>query len=267
MVEGYLTKRGDIVKNWKKRWFQFQEDRLYYYKRKGDAKFLGYIPLGFGCSVVKFDRDAKASESAPDAELSPRCGASATVKNVCAFRIITKKRTFLLEAESKEDMRAWVKRLKAVLEFVFQKNTQTPFAAVSMPNAMTPLGARRTAKDASPSTPSPPGSVDSSPGSDCATPAPSGRVRLHSSAQCVAQEDAKEGECLGVHNNSTSEMLCVLESDLSKGTGCFPSRASLLTASDSLVAESPSHTLSLYFSRSHSHTHTLSLFWYFESCY
>lgn len=217
VVEGYLTKRGDIVKNWKKRWFRFEGDRLYYYKRKGDTKSLGYIPLGFGCSVVKFDRDEKAGVAEP--ELSPRCGASSSpaVKNVCAFRIITKKRTFLLEAESKEDMRAWVKRLQAVLQYVFQKNTQTPFAAVSLPNAVTPKGCRRQGHDTSPSSPSPPGSVDSSPGSDCGTPGAPGQrhSRRQTSAQCVAQEEVEE-PCLGVHNNSTSEMICALESDLVK---------------------------------------------------
>merc|ERR1712119_127892 len=36
--EGYLIKRGGIVKNWKRRWFVVQRDEMAYYVEKGAKK-------------------------------------------------------------------------------------------------------------------------------------------------------------------------------------------------------------------------------------
>lgn len=47
--EGWLTKQGGRVKNWKRRWFILSEDRLYYYKKPGDMTPLGFIPLSRCC--------------------------------------------------------------------------------------------------------------------------------------------------------------------------------------------------------------------------
>lgn len=43
--EGFLTKRGHIRKNWNTRWFVIQDDKLFYFKVKGDNKPAGVIPL------------------------------------------------------------------------------------------------------------------------------------------------------------------------------------------------------------------------------
>ena len=43
--EGYLSKRGHLVKNWKKRWFRLKNDTLYYFKDKTDAAPVGEVPL------------------------------------------------------------------------------------------------------------------------------------------------------------------------------------------------------------------------------
>lgn len=34
-MSGYLTKQGETIKLWKKRWFNLDEDHIYYYKSKG----------------------------------------------------------------------------------------------------------------------------------------------------------------------------------------------------------------------------------------
>jgi len=46
--EGYLRKKGHVVKNWKTRWFILKKDNLYYFKKKGDPKPIDKIPLDKG---------------------------------------------------------------------------------------------------------------------------------------------------------------------------------------------------------------------------
>eukprot|EP00727_Mastigamoeba_balamuthi_P012042 m51a1_g7460 putative p21-activated protein kinase (489) ;mRNA; r:146844-149083 len=43
--EGFLNKRGHVVKNWKRRWFRLKRDTLFYFKEKTDPQPVGEIPL------------------------------------------------------------------------------------------------------------------------------------------------------------------------------------------------------------------------------
>jgi len=43
--QGWLTKQGGRVKNWKRRWFVLKDNRMYYYKSPKDGNPLGFIPL------------------------------------------------------------------------------------------------------------------------------------------------------------------------------------------------------------------------------
>jgi hypothetical protein len=57
--EGLLSKRGHVVKNWKKRWFRLKRDCLYYFKEKSDAMPVGDIPLR-NCEIdpnIKIGKD------------------------------------------------------------------------------------------------------------------------------------------------------------------------------------------------------------------
>jgi hypothetical protein len=42
---GWLTKRGHVVKNWKRRWFVLNDDMLRYYKSPGQTVAQGFIAL------------------------------------------------------------------------------------------------------------------------------------------------------------------------------------------------------------------------------
>ena len=42
--QGYLTKQGHVVKNWKRRWFVLRDGCLYYYKEDRTSQ-RGFIPL------------------------------------------------------------------------------------------------------------------------------------------------------------------------------------------------------------------------------
>jgi hypothetical protein len=52
-MQGYLTKQGKVVKNWKRRWFVLQESRLFYYKTPtvSYCLFVSSFCSVFVCSV------------------------------------------------------------------------------------------------------------------------------------------------------------------------------------------------------------------------
>ena len=52
--EGSLSKRGEINKNWKVRWFILKDGKLFYFKRKQDQKPIGSIPLDQSAIRVRF---------------------------------------------------------------------------------------------------------------------------------------------------------------------------------------------------------------------
>jgi len=94
--EGYLCKRGHVVKNWKKRWFRVKNDMLYYFKDKSDPEPLDEVPL-------------KRSEvSATTKMTKPYC-----------FELNAKaiEKIFFIHAESEEEMNAWIAAIKAGSEF------------------------------------------------------------------------------------------------------------------------------------------------------
>lgn len=99
--EGYLSKKGDKVKNWKRRWCVLKNEHIFYYEnqqipRKDPLQFKGKISL-HDCIV------------SGDAEKS------------FGFKIHTRDRTYHLEAKDVAEARRWVKcihicrkRLKAI---------------------------------------------------------------------------------------------------------------------------------------------------------
>jgi len=94
--EGYLCKRGHVVKNWKKRWFRVKNDMLYYFKEKTDPEPLDEVPLKRSeiCTTTKMNK--------------PFC-----------FELNAKaiEKIFYIQAESEEDMNAWIEAIKAASEF------------------------------------------------------------------------------------------------------------------------------------------------------
>ena len=88
--EGYLTKQGGVVKNWKRRWFSLQGKKLRYFEKQG-KKELGLIDL----------------EKASEISLAPEC------KKPFAFKIvIPKSRTYFICAENQNQCDSWVSDLK-----------------------------------------------------------------------------------------------------------------------------------------------------------
>eukprot|EP00029_Vermamoeba_vermiformis_P006300 TRINITY_DN2431_c0_g1_i1.p1 TRINITY_DN2431_c0_g1~~TRINITY_DN2431_c0_g1_i1.p1 ORF type:complete len:655 (+),score=165.37 TRINITY_DN2431_c0_g1_i1:48-2012(+) len=90
---GYLTKRGDTVKSWKKRWFVLKDNRLAYYAKKEDQQPKGSIPLGGTDVKVSTEETAQRVKGCPSPAM---------------FEIATPGRVFYIEAESTEDMEKWL---------------------------------------------------------------------------------------------------------------------------------------------------------------
>jgi len=94
--EGELKKQGHVVKNWKVRWFVLQNDKLAYYKKKGDPKPAGVISLEG--SKVKVDTKV-------------------TKKSNC-FEILTGiNKVFYIQAVSKSEMEEWMSAIKKGSDF------------------------------------------------------------------------------------------------------------------------------------------------------
>jgi len=86
--EGWLTKKGNVVKNWKRRWFIMRGTVLSYYKKQKDSFSAGEIML----------KDSSHTECLAD----PLEG-----KTFC-FSINTPTREFFISADSAKDMFDWV---------------------------------------------------------------------------------------------------------------------------------------------------------------
>ncbi|KAF7280764.1 sesquipedalian-1-like [Rhynchophorus ferrugineus] len=88
--EGYLNKRGEVNKNFQKRYFVLKGNLFFYFEKKGDKEPLGVIILE-GCTI----------------ELSEE-------EEQYCFKILfhgTNNRSYILGAESQECMEQWMKAL------------------------------------------------------------------------------------------------------------------------------------------------------------
>lgn len=94
--EGELKKLGHLVKNWKVRWFRVKKDMLFYFKDRKEDKPQGVVPLRM-CRVSETTKAGK-----------PFC-----------FELIAPKinKTFLIQANSKNEVTDWVKAIDKGSEY------------------------------------------------------------------------------------------------------------------------------------------------------
>ena len=90
--EGYLTKQGSIVKNWKFRWFVLRNKTLKYYKNKRSLHPKGVLDMNKAKSVKHFDSKEK---------------------DYC-FAIEFPHRTYYIHAYCAEDCSQWVELLSSI---------------------------------------------------------------------------------------------------------------------------------------------------------
>ena len=89
---GYLTKRGEGLRTWKRRWFVLRVDALTYYAMVGATSPKGSILFEGGVAL------------SPHSGKKPHC-----------LSIITPKRTYYLAAKDEEERNAWFSALANVL--------------------------------------------------------------------------------------------------------------------------------------------------------
>ncbi|KAI0052301.1 PH domain-like protein [Auriscalpium vulgare] len=87
---GYLWKKGERRKTWKRRWFVLRPGHLAYYKTSAEYQLHRLLDLG----------DVHT------------CTAVALKKHTHAFGVVCAARTFYLQAESADAVRAWVRAIK-----------------------------------------------------------------------------------------------------------------------------------------------------------
>ncbi|KAE8269398.1 hypothetical protein A4X09_0g2950 [Tilletia walkeri] len=96
---GYLYKRGEKRKTWKKRWFVLRSSKLAYYKNEKEYQLLRFIDMSEVHTVAAVELKGKDH----------------------TFGIVTPSRTFYVNAGSRQEMQAWIDDLNAIK----QRSAQT----------------------------------------------------------------------------------------------------------------------------------------------
>ncbi|XP_030058444.1 pleckstrin homology domain-containing family A member 1 isoform X3 [Microcaecilia unicolor] len=121
---GYCVKQGAVMRNWKRRYFQLDENTIVYFKSNMDKDPLRIIPL-------------------KDVHKVQECKQSDNMLRDNLFEIVTTSRTFYVQADSPEDMHCWIKAISGAI--VAQRGPGRSAASVGvsfhdfLPCSLTPL--------------------------------------------------------------------------------------------------------------------------------
>ncbi|RXW23292.1 hypothetical protein EST38_g2569 [Candolleomyces aberdarensis] len=117
---GYLWKKGERRKTWKKRWFVLRPAHLAYYKSSAEYQLLRLLDLSdiHSCTPVNLKRHDNT------------------------FGLISPNRTFYFQATSSEDVQDWVKAIEEARQTLLATSTQnsasTPIPIVRAGEPVTP---------------------------------------------------------------------------------------------------------------------------------
>ena len=110
--EGFLYKKGGIIKSWSRRYFILNRQSLCYFRNEThDHLGEGLDPLGriFLSDIVKIETEGVEK------------------KKAFVFALHTKKRAVLLQASNNEDRDAWVDTIRHTMESDKEAERKDPF--------------------------------------------------------------------------------------------------------------------------------------------
>lgn len=93
---GYCVKQGAVMKNWKRRYFQLDENTIGYFKSELEKEPLRVIPL-------------------KEVQKVQECKQSDIMMRDNLFEIVTSSRTFYVQADSPEEMHSWIKAVSGAI--------------------------------------------------------------------------------------------------------------------------------------------------------
>ncbi|XP_038613573.1 pleckstrin homology domain-containing family A member 1 isoform X4 [Tachyglossus aculeatus] len=93
---GYCVKQGAVMKNWKRRYFQLDENTIGYFKSELEKEPLRIIPL-------------------KEVHKVQECKQSDIMMRDNLFEIVTASRTFFVQADSPEEMHSWIKAISGAI--------------------------------------------------------------------------------------------------------------------------------------------------------
>ncbi|XP_036078175.1 pleckstrin homology domain-containing family A member 1 isoform X5 [Rousettus aegyptiacus] len=93
---GYCVKQGAVMKNWKRRYFQLDENTIGYFKSDLEKEPLRVIPL-------------------KEVHKVQECKQSDIMMRDNLFEIVTSSRTFYVQADSPEEMHSWIKAVSGAI--------------------------------------------------------------------------------------------------------------------------------------------------------
>ncbi|KIM84171.1 hypothetical protein PILCRDRAFT_818497 [Piloderma croceum F 1598] len=123
---GYLWKKGERRKTWKKRWFVLRPAHLAYYKTSAEYQLLKILDLGEVHS----------------------CTAISLKKHAHTFGLVSPVRTFYLQADTQDEVQSWVKAIQDAREFLMATST-----VQSAPTPPMPIPETRNRSGSQPQTP------------------------------------------------------------------------------------------------------------------
>lgn len=109
--EGFLCKKGGVIKSWSRRYFILNYQCLCYFKRALNEADTDLQPMGrvFLSDIVNIETDGVEK------------------KKAFVFALHTKKRAVLLQASNHEDKEKWIEAVKQALETDRKAEREDPF--------------------------------------------------------------------------------------------------------------------------------------------
>ncbi|XP_060027123.1 pleckstrin homology domain-containing family A member 1 isoform X4 [Erinaceus europaeus] len=123
---GYCVKQGAVMRNWKRRYFQLDENTIGYFKSELEKEPLRVIPL-------------------KEVHKVQECKQSDIMMRDNLFEIVTSSRTFYVQADSPEEMHSWIKAVSGAI--VAQRG---PGRSASSEHSTCPSESKRALRPAGP---------------------------------------------------------------------------------------------------------------------